>query len=42
LPRAAGQVDHFAHLGIAGAHCTDLLREVDAYLAAQAEQEPAR
>ena len=38
----ASIVDHFAHLGIADDHCTDLLREVDAYLAAQAEQEPAR
>lgn len=38
----ANIVDHFAHLGIADDHCTDLLREVDAYLAAQAEQEPAR
>jgi glutathione-specific gamma-glutamylcyclotransferase len=38
----ASIVDHVAHLGIADDHCTDLLREVDAYLAAQAEQEPAR
>jgi len=38
----ASIVDHVVHLGIADDHCTDLLREVDAYLAAQAEQEPAR
>lgn len=38
----ANIVDHFAHLGIADDHCSDLMREVDAYLAAQAEQEPAR
>lgn len=35
-------VDHFAHLGIADDHCTDLLCAVDAYLAARAGQEPAR
>ena len=38
----ANIVDHFTHLGIADAHCSDLLRAVDAYLAALAEQEPAR
>jgi glutathione-specific gamma-glutamylcyclotransferase len=35
-------VSHFAHLGIADNHCTDLLRDVDAYLAAHGEAEPAR
>jgi cation transport protein ChaC len=38
----ASIVDHVAHLGIADDHCTDLLREVDAYLAAQAAKELAR
>ena len=38
----ANIVGHFMHLGIADDHCTDLLREVDAYLAAQDEREPAR
>jgi cation transport protein ChaC len=38
----ANIVGHFTHLGISDDHCTDLLRAVDAYLAAQAEQEPAR
>jgi glutathione-specific gamma-glutamylcyclotransferase len=38
----ANIVGHFTHLGIADAHCSDLLRAVDAYLAALAEQEPAR
>ena len=38
----ANIVDHFTHLGIADAHCTDLLHEVNAYLAALGEQEPAR
>ena len=38
----ANIVGHFMHLGIADDHCTDLLREVDAYLAALAGQEPAR
>lgn len=38
----ASIVDHFAHLGIVDDHCTDLLLEVDAYLAAQTEAEPAR
>jgi cation transport protein ChaC len=38
----ASIVDHVSLLGIADDHCTDLLCEVDAYLAAQAEQEPAR
>jgi len=38
----ANIVGHFTHLGITDDHCADLLREVDAYLAAQAEQEPAR
>lgn len=38
----ANIVGHFTHLGITDDHCTELLREVDAYLAAQAEQEAAR
>jgi cation transport protein ChaC len=38
----ANIVDHFAHLGIADDHCTDLLRAVDAYLAARAAKETAR
>lgn len=38
----ANIVSHFTHLGIADDHCTDLLRAVDDYLAAQPEQEPAR
>jgi cation transport protein ChaC len=37
----ANIVGHFTHLGITDAHCSDLLRAVDAYLAARAEQEPA-
>ena len=37
----ANIVDHFGHLGIEDDHCTDLLREVDAYLAARAGQELA-
>jgi cation transport protein ChaC len=35
-------VGHFAHLGIADDHCTDLLRAVDAYIAAHVGVEPAR
>lgn len=31
----ASIVDHFAHLGIADHHCSDLLREVDDYIASQ-------
>jgi cation transport protein ChaC len=38
----ASIVDHVALLGIADDHCTDLLREVDAYLAAKPERAPAR
>ncbi|MCU4653079.1 gamma-glutamylcyclotransferase [Roseibacterium sp. SDUM158016] len=36
----ANIVDHFDHLGIADAACTDLLREVDLFLAGQAAREP--
>ncbi len=38
----ANIVGHFAYLGIADDHCTDLLRAVDAYLAAQAARETTR
>jgi cation transport protein ChaC len=38
----ANIVGHLTHLGITDAHCSNLLRSVDAYLAALAEQEPAR
>lgn len=38
----ANIVGHFTHLGITDAHCSDLLRAVDAYLATLTEQEPAR
>ena len=38
----ANIVGHLTHLGITDAHCSNLLRAVDAYLAALAEQEPAR
>jgi len=38
----ANIVDHFTHLGISDEHCADLLRAVDAYLAAHATREPAR
>ncbi|MCH8532771.1 MAG: gamma-glutamylcyclotransferase [Saccharospirillum sp.] len=31
----ASIVDHFTHLGIADHHCSDLLREVDDYIASQ-------
>ena len=38
----ANMVGHFAHLGIVDDHCTELLRAVDAHLAARADREPAR
>jgi cation transport protein ChaC len=38
----ANIVGHFTHLGITDAHCSDLLRAVDAYLSALAERESAR
>ena len=38
----ANIVAHFTHLGITDAHCSDLLRAVDAYLSALAERESAR
>jgi cation transport protein ChaC len=38
----ASIVDHLTHLGIADEHCTDLLRAVEAHLAAQSEREVAR
>lgn len=38
----ANIVGHFALLGIEDAHCEDLLRDVDAVLAANSEQEAAR
>lgn len=38
----ASIVNHLTHLGIADEHCADLLRAVEAYLAAQSEREVAR
>lgn len=38
----ANIVGHLTHLGITDAHCSNLLRAVDAHLAALAAQEPAR